>query len=349
MSGAGPADGGTPTWWVTGWRRWSYAVVLVLFLAQAVLRLVEKYTPTESMGAAATRGPAVQRELPVADIAASFQRAVVDVLVAKTRQAAEEFGARQVLAVGGVAANSAPVSLPMAAAATSSSNFNSNLIQNLTASLFPIQKLSNATMSSLSELLTNKTRASSPQTTNGRPPIQAQQLQLLSGQSSRGNDYLEALLGDSRFSQALTSDHFNSKPPSSSWPGPAGFLLGQTESSTGGQHLLAHFNFRDQFSPENKLAGVRPNDARPAGGSSSPSVHNSFARLPSGSSKVASAAAPATTSTNGQALNMAASLYENYLDQTYRYPLIASQQQQQQQQQQQAQAHLQALSRRPPE
>ncbi|HYN88180.1 MAG TPA: hypothetical protein VER55_06605, partial [Ardenticatenaceae bacterium] len=41
----------------------------------------------------------------VADVAASFQVAVVDVLVAKTRQAAVEFGARQVLMVGGVAAN----------------------------------------------------------------------------------------------------------------------------------------------------------------------------------------------------------------------------------------------------
>jgi N6-L-threonylcarbamoyladenine synthase len=44
--------------------------------------------------------------LPVADLAASFQAAVVEVLVEKTRLAAEETGARQVLLAGGVAANS---------------------------------------------------------------------------------------------------------------------------------------------------------------------------------------------------------------------------------------------------
>jgi N6-L-threonylcarbamoyladenine synthase len=43
--------------------------------------------------------------LPVADIAASFQAAIVDVLVKKTRAAAEEFNAAQVLLGGGVAAN----------------------------------------------------------------------------------------------------------------------------------------------------------------------------------------------------------------------------------------------------
>jgi N6-L-threonylcarbamoyladenine synthase len=40
-----------------------------------------------------------------ADVAASFQEAVVDVLVAKTQRATEEYGARQVLLAGGVAAN----------------------------------------------------------------------------------------------------------------------------------------------------------------------------------------------------------------------------------------------------
>ncbi len=44
-------------------------------------------------------------ELPLADLAASFQAAVVDVLVEKARTAAEEYGARQVLLAGGVAAN----------------------------------------------------------------------------------------------------------------------------------------------------------------------------------------------------------------------------------------------------
>ncbi len=44
--------------------------------------------------------------LPLADIAASFQEAVVDVLVAKTLRAAEERGAQAVSVTGGVSANS---------------------------------------------------------------------------------------------------------------------------------------------------------------------------------------------------------------------------------------------------
>jgi N6-L-threonylcarbamoyladenine synthase len=45
--------------------------------------------------------------LPVENLAASFQAAVVDVLVTKTLRAAREFGARQVLVAGGVSANRA--------------------------------------------------------------------------------------------------------------------------------------------------------------------------------------------------------------------------------------------------
>ena len=47
-------------------------------------------------------------ELPVADLAASFQAAVVDALVEKTITAATEYGAREVLVAGGVAANLSP-------------------------------------------------------------------------------------------------------------------------------------------------------------------------------------------------------------------------------------------------
>jgi len=59
-----------------------------------VLRIVKKY---ESQGK-------LQR-LPLADLAASFQAAVVDVLVEKARRAAQEYEARQILLAGGVAAN----------------------------------------------------------------------------------------------------------------------------------------------------------------------------------------------------------------------------------------------------
>ena len=43
--------------------------------------------------------------LPVADLAASFQQAVVDVLFKKTLDAAREFGAKEILVAGGVSAN----------------------------------------------------------------------------------------------------------------------------------------------------------------------------------------------------------------------------------------------------
>ncbi|MEP6775292.1 MAG: tRNA (adenosine(37)-N6)-threonylcarbamoyltransferase complex transferase subunit TsaD [Chloroflexota bacterium] len=50
--------------------------------------------------------PTSTREpLPISDLAASFQEAVVDTLVEKTVAAAAEFGAREVLVAGGVAAN----------------------------------------------------------------------------------------------------------------------------------------------------------------------------------------------------------------------------------------------------
>jgi N6-L-threonylcarbamoyladenine synthase len=49
----------------------------------------------------------VKRTLPTADLAASFQRAVVDVLVGKTLAAAKVHSAREILVAGGVSANHA--------------------------------------------------------------------------------------------------------------------------------------------------------------------------------------------------------------------------------------------------
>jgi N6-L-threonylcarbamoyladenine synthase len=80
-------------------------------LKTAVLRIVQKYSPkTDEKPAAKSRmvssqTPPVMRVLPVANLAASFQEAVVDVLVEKTCQAAEEYQAKIVLLAGGVAAN----------------------------------------------------------------------------------------------------------------------------------------------------------------------------------------------------------------------------------------------------
>ena len=49
----------------------------------------------------------VANPLPVADLAASFQAAVVDVLVSKTMHAFKEFEAKEILVAGGVSANKA--------------------------------------------------------------------------------------------------------------------------------------------------------------------------------------------------------------------------------------------------
>lgn len=48
-----------------------------------------------------------QTELPVANLAASFQAAVVDVLVGKSLRAAQAYGAKEILVAGGVSANQA--------------------------------------------------------------------------------------------------------------------------------------------------------------------------------------------------------------------------------------------------
>jgi N6-L-threonylcarbamoyladenine synthase len=63
-------------------------------LKTAVMREVRKLQPIRS-------------ELPVADLAASFQAAVVDVLVGKTVRAAETLGATEIIVAGGVSANRA--------------------------------------------------------------------------------------------------------------------------------------------------------------------------------------------------------------------------------------------------
>ncbi|HEX8683131.1 MAG TPA: tRNA (adenosine(37)-N6)-threonylcarbamoyltransferase complex transferase subunit TsaD [Ardenticatenaceae bacterium] len=72
-------------------------------LKTAVLREVEKFTPKGNPSD--PRGPTMVRPLPVENLAASFQDAVVDVLVERTVRAAEQYDVKQVLLAGGVAAN----------------------------------------------------------------------------------------------------------------------------------------------------------------------------------------------------------------------------------------------------
>lgn len=79
-------------------------------LKTAVLRLVQRYggaTVPRAMRHAdgSSLPPRVVRDLAIPDLAASFQEAVVDVLVEKARLAAEAFPAKEVLLAGGVAAN----------------------------------------------------------------------------------------------------------------------------------------------------------------------------------------------------------------------------------------------------
>jgi N6-L-threonylcarbamoyladenine synthase len=76
----------------------------------SVVNFVRKYLDTNQTSKAATPGlsGALAKELPlpIADIVASFQEAVVEVLVEKTCTAAKRFKVRQVVVAGGVAANS---------------------------------------------------------------------------------------------------------------------------------------------------------------------------------------------------------------------------------------------------
>jgi N6-L-threonylcarbamoyladenine synthase len=71
-------------------------------LKTAVLREVRQRQPELEAGVEAPRPG-----LPISNLAASFQDAVVDVLVGKTLAAAEEFGAVEILVAGGVSANHA--------------------------------------------------------------------------------------------------------------------------------------------------------------------------------------------------------------------------------------------------
>ncbi|MGQ9665892.1 MAG: tRNA (adenosine(37)-N6)-threonylcarbamoyltransferase complex transferase subunit TsaD [Anaerolineae bacterium] len=82
-------------------------------LKTAVLRIVRSFEEKAQAGGHAPRTRLVTSQsqpvvphVPVNNLAASFQEAVVDVLVEKTRRAAEEFGVKLVLMGGGVAANS---------------------------------------------------------------------------------------------------------------------------------------------------------------------------------------------------------------------------------------------------
>ncbi len=74
-------------------------------LKTAVLRIVQRYTDKIQSPADTAVVQLPLRSLPVTNLAASFQMAVVDVLVEKTCWAAERFDAAEILIAGGVSAN----------------------------------------------------------------------------------------------------------------------------------------------------------------------------------------------------------------------------------------------------
>jgi N6-L-threonylcarbamoyladenine synthase len=81
-------------------------------LKTALLRIVEPYRlPIEPSAPDPTaifpkhRPPHFDDSLPLADLAASFQQAIVDILAEKTARAARDYHARTVMIAGGVAAN----------------------------------------------------------------------------------------------------------------------------------------------------------------------------------------------------------------------------------------------------
>ncbi len=83
-------------------------------LKTALLRLAEPYRLPQASSPEPATGPfpehrpaAFAADAPLADLAASYQAAVVEVLAVKTARAALEFGVKTVLLAGGVAANAA--------------------------------------------------------------------------------------------------------------------------------------------------------------------------------------------------------------------------------------------------
>jgi N6-L-threonylcarbamoyladenine synthase len=97
-----------PRAWLKGTHDFSFSG-----LKTAMLRTVQKYGDKVSSPADSARNrrtaipqtPSVIRQFPVANLAASFQDSVIDVLVEKARRAAEEHQVKLILLAGGVAAN----------------------------------------------------------------------------------------------------------------------------------------------------------------------------------------------------------------------------------------------------
>jgi N6-L-threonylcarbamoyladenine synthase len=108
-STAAGSAGSLPRAWLRGTYDFSFSG-----LKTAMLHKIDQYQYGQQKshaGKARTaysdwRGKSLPETVPVNDLAAAFQEAVVDVLTAKTAQAAQHYGAKSVVLAGGVASNS---------------------------------------------------------------------------------------------------------------------------------------------------------------------------------------------------------------------------------------------------
>jgi hypothetical protein len=217
------------------------------------------------------------------------------------------------------------------------SSLNASLIQNLTAGLFPISKLSNGTLQSLNELL-NRTKYQagaghqhSPATgatgptafSNGYRPAPS----FVGGQhqpTTGANNYLEALLGDNRFGPML--DYLAAASPSSqslmASVAPAGQFGFREPSSMGHfRPTVSHNRLASAPSAQrhnyNPLAQFQANKSG-ANKQQTGKQTSAYSAYSPSYRDVASSNGNKPPVTNGQMLRMAASLYDNYLDQNYR-------------------------------
>lgn len=103
--GGDPAAFAFPRAWLEGTFDFSFSGLKTAVLHQ--VRELKRAALTPEAAAAVKDWNAVEAPLPVADLAASFQQAVVEVLATKARFAAQQHEGREIIVAGGVSANAA--------------------------------------------------------------------------------------------------------------------------------------------------------------------------------------------------------------------------------------------------
>ncbi len=103
--GGNPAAFALPRAWLEGSWDFSFSGLKTAMLHQ--VRDLKRQSLTPEAAAVIKDWNTVETRLPVADLAASFQQAVAEVLATKARLAAQQHGAREIVVAGGVSANAA--------------------------------------------------------------------------------------------------------------------------------------------------------------------------------------------------------------------------------------------------